>query len=303
MTHCLRLQCRQDRPEFRCGLVDFVVGVGFGDDSAARMGEGGAAVGRQLRAPDRHHPASVAALIAPAHRARVETAVALELADQSCGGIGGRTAHRRGRMQRDREIQCGGGLFAQPTADRCGQVPDRGGAGQCRGRRDLQIDAQRIQRLAHRVDDQLVLVAVLGRRGERLAAGPVRVGIGRSRRGTGERCADHALAVARHQQLGAGADQRGPRVVGARRGQVGEIGGGGGVGGGKPVDDGARIERPVGGQPQRAGQHHLVQFGRRVPQPLQRRCDPARDARRARAASRRSARRAAGAAARSAARR
>ena len=85
--------------------VDFVVGIGFGDDPAARVRDGGAAVGRQLRAPDGHHPASVAALVAPAHRARVETAVTLDLADQVCGRSRGRSADRRGRMQRKGEIQ------------------------------------------------------------------------------------------------------------------------------------------------------------------------------------------------------
>ena len=68
----------------------------------------GAAVGRQLRAADRHHPAAVAALVAPADRARVEAAVALELADQFAAAAVGHAADGRGRMQCEREIQCGG---------------------------------------------------------------------------------------------------------------------------------------------------------------------------------------------------
>ena len=61
---------------------------------------------------------------------------------------------------------------------------------------NLQVDAQRVERLAHRVDDQLVFVAVLGRLGQRRAAGPVGVGVGQSRRRTRERAAGHLVAAA-----------------------------------------------------------------------------------------------------------
>ena len=63
---------------------------------------GGAAVGRQLRAADGHHPAAVAALVAPADRARVEAAVALQLGDQFGRRRGGHPADGGSRMQRDR---------------------------------------------------------------------------------------------------------------------------------------------------------------------------------------------------------
>lgn len=61
--------------EFRCGFVDFVVGVGFGDDASAGVGEGAAPIGGQLRAANRHYPAPVAADVTPAHGAGIETAV------------------------------------------------------------------------------------------------------------------------------------------------------------------------------------------------------------------------------------
>jgi hypothetical protein len=50
----------QDGPELRGGLVEFVTGIGFGDDPAAAVCQRAAAVGGQLRTADRHHPASVA---------------------------------------------------------------------------------------------------------------------------------------------------------------------------------------------------------------------------------------------------
>ena len=79
------------------------------------------------------------------------------------------------------------------------------------------------QRLGHGVDDELVLVTVLGGVGERGAGGGVALGVGGPRRGTGEGLARHPVAVARDQQLRAGADQGHARVPAARRGQVDQI--------------------------------------------------------------------------------
>ena len=70
-------------------------------------------------------------------------------------------------------------------------MPHRRGLAQLRLRRDLKIDAQRFQHLAHRVDDQLMLVTVLRRRGQGGAAGLVGIGVGQARRRTGERPARH----------------------------------------------------------------------------------------------------------------
>src|SRR6201988_5508920 len=75
----LHSEGRQDRVEFRCGFRDFVVGIGFGDDAATRVRVRGAAIGRQLRAADRHHPPAVTALVAPADGACVEAPIALQL--------------------------------------------------------------------------------------------------------------------------------------------------------------------------------------------------------------------------------
>ena len=87
------------------------------------------------------------------------------------------------------------------------QVPQRSGAAELRGRRDLQIDAQRVQRLAHLVDDQRVFDAVLGRLCECRAVGAVGVRVRRTRRRPRERPARHPVTVAGDQQLGARADQ------------------------------------------------------------------------------------------------
>ena len=53
-------------------------------------------------------------------------------------------------------------------------MPHGGGAAQLRCDRNLQVDAQRVEGFAHRIDHQLVLVAVLGRLGQRLHRWPGR---------------------------------------------------------------------------------------------------------------------------------
>ena len=194
-------------------------------------------------------------------------------------------------MQRDRQIQCGGGFFAQTSGDRGVQVPHRCGLVQLRFGRDLQFDAQRVQcRRASRRRRA-------GVRGGSWPTRPAPRRWPRRRRGRAAAApspangrAGHPVAVTGHQQLRAGADQRGPRST-RRRPRSGrrDRRWPRGPSASSRCSDGARVQRAVGDQPQRAGQHHLVQAARRVAQPLQRGRDAGRGARRARAASRRSA--------------
>ncbi len=116
LAHGSHSQGREDRVEFRCRLVDFIVRFGFGDDATPGIRVGGTTIGGQLGAADGDHPPAVAPLVAPAHRARVEPAVAFEFVDQLGRGIGRYTAHRGRGMQGERQIQCSGGFFAQPAA-------------------------------------------------------------------------------------------------------------------------------------------------------------------------------------------
>jgi hypothetical protein len=89
-------------------------------------------------------------------------------------------------------------------------MPHRRGLAQLRLRCDLKIDTERVQRLAHRVDHQLVLMPVLGRRGKGGATGLVGVVVLQPRRRPGERAACDIFAAPRHQQFGARTDQRDP---------------------------------------------------------------------------------------------
>ena len=221
---------------------------------------GGAAVGGQLRAADGHHPAAVATLVAPADRARVEAAVALQFVDQlgrrrrsgtpPTAGVGcSATARSSAVVEFSR---------SRPVIGRV-EVPHRRGAAELRSGRDLQVDAQRFERLAHRVDDELVLVPVLGRLGQRRAAGLVGGGVGQprcrsprtARRSPRRRGGPPAVRGwrrrARHRsnRRPPPSDRRDRRW---RRVVCGEA-----------VQDGPRVQRAVGDQPQRAGQHHLVQ--------------------------------------------
>ncbi len=94
-----------------------------------------------------------------------------------------------------------------------------------------------------------MLVAILGRIGERRPGGGVDFGVGGARRRPGERPTRHAVAVARHQQLRTGADQRHARIRCARRGQVDEVAVGGRVIVGQPAQDDPGVQRAIGGQP------------------------------------------------------
>ena len=171
----------QDGPEFRCGFVDFVVGVGFGDDAATGMRVGRAPVGGQLRAPDRHHPAAVAALrrtSRPLPRrsrgrppVRRSARLAAAVGTPPTAGVGCSASARSSAVV---DVS-----RSRPVIGRA-QVPHRRGAVSCGSCGDLQVGAQRVQRLAHRVDDELVLVAVLGGFGQGRAVGSVGVGVGRA---------------------------------------------------------------------------------------------------------------------------
>src|SRR5689334_9545051 len=96
-------------------------------------------------------------------------------------------------------------------------MPDRRGLAQLRRRRDLKIDAERIERLTHRVDHELVFVAILGRSGEGGTAGLVGVRVRQARGRSGERSAGHLVATPRDEKLGARADEGGTRVTTACR--------------------------------------------------------------------------------------
>ena len=183
--------------ELRCGLGDFVVGVGFGDDPAAGLCQRAAAVGGQLRAADRHHPAAVAAGVAPARprrrrsrgrpRVRRSGPTAAAVGTPPTAGVG---------MQRQRQIHCGGGLFAQGAADRGAQVPQRGGAAQLRLGCDVEVGCTAAP--ARRAWCRRRVGARAGscpRRPARRRWRRRSSRVGRARRGPGERLAGHLVAA------------------------------------------------------------------------------------------------------------
>ena len=88
------------------GPTDLVVGVGFRDDAATRPGYDRYGDPRTVAHPDRDHPASVAATVAPAHCAGVEAAIAFEGCDQFRCRPGRYTADCRGGMQGESQIDC-----------------------------------------------------------------------------------------------------------------------------------------------------------------------------------------------------
>ena len=103
--------------------------------------------------------------------------------------------------------------------------------------------------------------------------GRIGLGIGRSRRRSGEGLAAHPGPRARHQQLRAGAHQGGSGVAGPGRCQVGQVHGGLRVGR-EPVQDGRQVQRTVGDEPQRPRQNHLLQRTSGLVQPVQGGPDP-----------------------------
>ena len=233
MWSWLRLQGRQDGGEFRCGFVDFVVGIGFGDDAAAGVGVrrcGGrpTAVRRGWTPPSGRRRAGRTSPPRPRRsrghpRARAISSAAAAAGTPPTAGVGcSATARSNAVVDVSR---------SRPVIG-VRQVPHRGGAAQLRCRRNLQVDAQRVERLAHRVDDQFVLVAVLGRLGQRRAAGPVGVGVGQSRRRARERCGRPPASPRRAtSSSGLAPTSAVPGVLAARGGQVGEVGVGRRVGG------------------------------------------------------------------------
>ena len=177
-------------------------------------------------------------------------------------------------MQREREIECGGGPFAQCPADRGAQMPQCRGATQLGFTRDLEVAAQRFQCGSHGLDDELVLMAILGGVGQGRTMGGVGVGVGRSRCRPGERVAAHLITEAGHQQLGACPHQGGAGELPTRRRQIGEVDGGCGIGVDQPVHDRPRVHGFVGAQPQCPGQNHFRQRVVVIAELLQRRDDP-----------------------------
>ena len=209
-----------DGGEFRCGLGDFVVGIGLGDDAAAGVGIGGAAVGRQLRAADGHHPAPVAAL-GRTSQPRPRRSRGRPRARRSVGrGRGGHAADRR-------ESGCSAAARSKAVVDVSRSRPVIG-VYRCQTAAvltQLRCPA-RICRSTHNGSSalriasttSLVLVAVLGRL--RRAPSPLaRSASGSGSRGAepGERPAGHPVAAPSNQQLGARAHERGAGVRAACR--------------------------------------------------------------------------------------
>lgn len=116
-------------------------------------------------------------------------------------------------------------------------MPNGGGAAQLRLGGDRQPVAQRLQGRPDGLDDQLMLVPVLGRAGQRRAVGGVNLGVGGPGCRTGERPARDAVPGAGHQQLRAGTHQRDAGVGVAGAGQVGEVAVCGRVGGDQAAQD------------------------------------------------------------------
>ena len=181
-------------------------GVGVAHDAVAGVAAGDVAA--QQRAAQRDAEFAVAGGVGPADGAGVPAAVeALERRDQRRGARqrlaadGRRRVHQPGQLERvDRRRQL--------RADRRGEVLDVGDPHELGLGRGGDPDRVRAQRALDPPRDDRVLLAV-ARVAQQLLAEVVvdgRVGAAAGRAGERERA--HAVALAAHQQLGAGGDQR-----------------------------------------------------------------------------------------------
>ena len=120
-------------------------------------------------------------------------------------------------------------------------MPQRGGVAQLGFGRDIEIAAQRFQRSPHGVDDEIVLVAVLGGVGQRGAIGGIVVGISTARRRSGEGVTVDPVSGAGDQKFGARSQQCRTGEGRARRRQIAQICGRARVGLDQPVQDRQRV--------------------------------------------------------------
>ena len=109
--------------------------------------------------------------------------------------------------------------------------------------------APRQQRVVHHIDGHLMFVAVVDVGQQRRRQLRIRRRVAQPWCGAGHGVRSHDIAVAGHQQLGAGAQE----PV-----DVADVAAG--VGGGEPTQHRARIELAVGGDDELAGQHDLSQL-------------------------------------------
>ena len=168
-------------------------------------------------------------------------------------------------------------------------MPHRRGAAELGLRRDLQVDAQRVAVPCASRRPPVDARAGSSRTRPARRRWPVGVRVGRARRrarrtaGRSPRRRGGPPAVRGSRRPARCRRSRRPPRCRSTRYVVGR-----GVFG-EPAHDDAVVDRRVGDQSQRAGQHHLVQTGAGVAQPFQRRGDAGAVHRRARAASRRCA--------------
>ena len=144
---------------------------------------------------------------------------------------------------------------ARSVVDRCHSVAV---GDQRRAVGHLEVVDEGTQALDDVVDDEGVLVPVLGRGEQGLAAAAVLGGIGRPGGGAGQRVDGHAVSVAAEQQLGARAEQR-PRGARPRGRQVDGEQVQPRVAAGQRAQHGDGVDGPVGEDLERPGQHDLLQ--------------------------------------------
>ncbi|SUU82549.1 Uncharacterised protein [Alcaligenes faecalis subsp. faecalis] len=150
-------------------------------------------------------PFAVAFVVVPAYGAcKVAAIKDFSGLDGLHGGLGGQAANGRRGVHGQCQLQRGDGWVTQTAADTGGQVPQVGGAGQAGAIRHVQGVAELGQDTNHVFNDVGVLAQVFVGGHQAVGAGLVALWVGKAGGGACQRVDGNQIALATHQQLGAG---------------------------------------------------------------------------------------------------